>query len=104
MGVAAVLALTLSACSSAKQPETAASSGPVGHDRLRIAFRASFLNACEKGVAGAQGLKYCTCIDDTLEASTADSELAKLTPENPKVRATMHECASQAGLRLKPGH
>lgn len=90
----------LAACSHA-QPT--GRNRPLSHEQMRLAFRASFMSSCEKGVPGAKGLAYCTCADDGIESTFNDTQLAKLTPNNPRLRAVTHACAKKAGLRLRPG-
>lgn len=100
--VAALIAVVplLAACS---HPRPAARNAPLSHEEMRLAFRASFMSSCEKGVPGAKGLAYCTCADDRLESTFTDAELAKLTPDNAKLRVVTHACAKKAGLTIRAG-
>lgn len=99
--LALCIVAALAACSGAKQTDS--SKEPVTHDQLRIAFRATFLHSCETKLPGPQGVKYCSCTEDKLESIYSDADLAKVTPDDPKFRTAMHECAAKSGLQVKLG-
>lgn len=99
--VAVVVLALATGCSGARH--TNGANQPQSDEQMRLTFRATFLNSCEKGVPGAQGIQYCSCTEDKIESGFNDTQLAALKPLNPKLRAMMHACAKKAGLRVRAG-
>ena len=99
-GAAAIAALLLAACGG-QQTQQSASPAPETDEGARLAFRATFLHACEAGIAGPAGQSYCSCTEDRLERSFDVNGLAKLTPDDPTFRAIARACAQKAGLPVR---